>query len=134
VPINPPSHLFPRRGQRMQIVHHLPVKNRRPMIFLHAVSGPWTSFVAALDKGRFNIAVCGRYSSFEYSTKKNPPKNIIFCKQNNRNLTKTMKRFRTEWQTWWGTALIDWTTAAISPTAPCPSLNTGWTTNTPLCG
>jgi hypothetical protein len=31
------------------------------MISLHAVSGPWTSFVAALDKGRFNIAVCRRY-------------------------------------------------------------------------
>jgi hypothetical protein len=33
------------------------------MISLHAVSGPWTSFVAALDKGRFNIAVCRRYNS-----------------------------------------------------------------------
>jgi hypothetical protein len=32
------------------------------MISLHAVSGPWTSFVAALDKGRFNIAVCRRYN------------------------------------------------------------------------
>jgi hypothetical protein len=30
VPINPPSHLFPRRGQRMQIVHHLPVKKKDP--------------------------------------------------------------------------------------------------------
>jgi hypothetical protein len=32
------------------------------MISLHVVSGPWTSIVAALDKGRFNIAVCRRYS------------------------------------------------------------------------
>jgi hypothetical protein len=31
------------------------------MISLHVVSGPWTSIVAALDKGRFNIAVCRRY-------------------------------------------------------------------------
>jgi hypothetical protein len=30
VPINPPIHLFPRRGQRMQIVHHLPVKIEDP--------------------------------------------------------------------------------------------------------
>jgi hypothetical protein len=73
VPINPPSHLFPRRGQRMQIVHHLPVKNRRPMISLHAVSGPWTSFVAALDKGRFNIAVCRRYT---FSLVQPPPPSI----------------------------------------------------------
>ncbi len=41
---------------------------------------------------------------------------------------------RTEWQTWWAAELIDWTTAPISPTAPCPSLNTGWTTSTPICG
>jgi hypothetical protein len=32
------------------------------MISLHVVSGPWTSIVAALDKGRFNIAVCRRYT------------------------------------------------------------------------
>jgi hypothetical protein len=31
------------------------------MISLHVVSGPWTSIVAALDKGRFIIAVCRRY-------------------------------------------------------------------------
>jgi hypothetical protein len=48
----------------MQIVHHLPVKNRRPMISLHVVSGPWTSFVVAIEKGRFNIAVCRRYKHF----------------------------------------------------------------------
>jgi hypothetical protein len=35
------------------------------MISLHVVSGPWTSIVAALDKGRFNIAVCRRYIRFE---------------------------------------------------------------------
>jgi hypothetical protein len=33
------------------------------MISLHVVSGPWTSIVAALDKGRFIIAVCRRYSA-----------------------------------------------------------------------
>ena len=72
VPINPPSHLFPRRGQKMQIVHHLPVKNRRPMISLHVVSGPWTSIVAALDKGRFNMAVCRRYNYIGAGTKHAP--------------------------------------------------------------
>jgi hypothetical protein len=45
----------------MQIVHHQHVKNRRPWISLHVVSGPWTSIVAALDKGQSNIAVCRRY-------------------------------------------------------------------------
>ncbi len=62
VPTNPSNHLVLRRGQRMQIVHHLHVKNRRPWISLHVVSGPWTSIVAALDKGWSNIAVCRRYS------------------------------------------------------------------------
>ncbi len=46
----------------MQIVHHQHVKNRRPWISLHVVSGPWTSIVAALDKGRSIIAVCRRYT------------------------------------------------------------------------
>jgi hypothetical protein len=36
-------------------------QSRGPWILLHVVSGPWTSIVAALDKGRFNMAVCGRY-------------------------------------------------------------------------
>ncbi len=47
----------------MQIVpiHHQHAKNKRPWILLPVVSGPWTSFVAALDKGQFNIAVCRRY-------------------------------------------------------------------------
>jgi hypothetical protein len=27
-------------------------QSRGPWILLHVVSGPWTSFVAALDKGR----------------------------------------------------------------------------------
>ena len=64
VPTNPSNHPFLRRGQRMQIVpiHHWHAKNRIPRIPLHFVSGPWTSIVAALDKGQFNIAVCRRYS------------------------------------------------------------------------
>ena len=37
-------------------------QSRGPWILLHVVSGPWTSIVAALDKGRFNMAVCRRYS------------------------------------------------------------------------
>ncbi len=37
------------------------------MISLHAVSGPWTPIVAALDKGRFNIAVCRRYTNSVFS-------------------------------------------------------------------
>ena len=61
VPTNPSSHLVLRRGQKMQIapIHHQHAKNGSSF---HAVSGPWTSFVAALDKGRFNIAVCRRYT------------------------------------------------------------------------
>ncbi len=49
----------------MQIVpiHHQHAKNRRPWILLPVVSGPWTSFVAAIDKGRSNIAVCRRYTA-----------------------------------------------------------------------
>jgi hypothetical protein len=48
----------------MQIVpiYHQHAKNRRPWILLHVVSGPWTSIVAALDKGQSNIAVCRRYT------------------------------------------------------------------------
>ncbi len=63
VPINPPSHLFPRKGQKMQIapIHHQHAKNRRPWILLPVVFGPSTFIVAALDKGRFKIAVCRRY-------------------------------------------------------------------------
>ena len=67
VPINPSSHLVLRRGQRMQIVpihHHQHAKNRRPWIPLHVVSGPWTSIVAALDKGQCNIAACRRYKYY----------------------------------------------------------------------
>jgi hypothetical protein len=66
VPTNPPSHLVFRRGQKMQIapIHHQHAKNRRPWILLPIVSGPWASFVAALDKGRSNIAVCRQYSVF----------------------------------------------------------------------
>ncbi len=65
VPTNPSSHLVLRRGQKMQIVpiHHQHAKNRRPWILLPVVFGPWTSFVAALDKGRSNIAVCRRYTA-----------------------------------------------------------------------
>jgi hypothetical protein len=55
-PTNPSSHLVLRRGQKMQIVHHQHAKNRRPWIPLHVVSGPWTSIVAVLNKGQFNIA------------------------------------------------------------------------------
>ena len=32
-------------------------------ILLHVVSGPWTSFVAALDKGQCRKAVCRRYTA-----------------------------------------------------------------------
>jgi hypothetical protein len=38
-------------------------QGRGPWIFLHLVSGPWTSFVAALDKGQCRKAVCRRYSN-----------------------------------------------------------------------
>jgi hypothetical protein len=42
-------------------MHHQHGQGRRPWNLLHVVSGPWTSFVAALDKGQSNIAVCRRH-------------------------------------------------------------------------
>jgi hypothetical protein len=36
-------------------------QSRGPWILLHVVSGPWTSFVAALDKGQCRKAVCRRH-------------------------------------------------------------------------
>ncbi len=55
---------FWEEGQKVQIapIHHQHAKNRRPWILLHVVSGPWTSIVAALDKGQCNKAVCRRYT------------------------------------------------------------------------
>jgi len=37
-------------------------QSRGPWILLHVVSGPWTFFVAALDKGQCRKAVCRRYT------------------------------------------------------------------------
>jgi hypothetical protein len=37
-------------------------QGRGPWILLHVVSGPWTSFVAALDKGQCRKAVCRRHT------------------------------------------------------------------------
>jgi hypothetical protein len=53
------------------MVHHLPVKNRRPMISLHVVSGPWTSIVAALDKVpiQYSRMQAIQYSYFYYVRK-----------------------------------------------------------------
>ncbi len=54
---------FWEEGQKVQIapIHHQHAKNRRPWIILHVVSGPWTSIVAALDKGQCNKAVCRQH-------------------------------------------------------------------------
>ncbi len=62
----PSSHLVLREGQKVQIVpiYHQHAKNRKPWIILPVVSGPWTSIVAALDKGQCNIAVCRRYNKY----------------------------------------------------------------------
>ncbi len=38
-------------------------QSRGPWILLHVVSGPWTFFVAALDKGQCRKAVCRRYTA-----------------------------------------------------------------------
>ncbi len=70
-----PVTCFWEEGHKVQMVsmHHQHAKNRRPWILLHVVSGPWTSFlavsslthsfVAALDKGQCNIAVCRGHNS-----------------------------------------------------------------------
>jgi hypothetical protein len=39
-------------------------QGKGPWILLHVVSGPWTSLVAALDKGQRRKAVCRRHSSY----------------------------------------------------------------------
>jgi hypothetical protein len=49
------------------------------MISLHVVSGPWTSFVVAIDKGRFNIAVCRRYSDSK-TKKSHAAEQLTLCK------------------------------------------------------
>jgi hypothetical protein len=45
------------------LLHH--DQGRGPWILLHVVSGPWTSFVAALDKGQCRKAVCRLHSKSE---------------------------------------------------------------------
>jgi hypothetical protein len=47
----------------MASMHLQHAKNRIPWILLPIVSGPWTSFVAALDKGQCSKAVCRRHST-----------------------------------------------------------------------
>jgi len=42
-------------------------QSRGPWILLHVVSGPWTFFVAALDKGQCRKAVCRRYRAYDVS-------------------------------------------------------------------
>ncbi len=64
--IHPPGSLitcFWEEGHRVQMVcmHHQHDQGRGPWILLHVASGPWTSFVAVLDKVQWNIAVCRRH-------------------------------------------------------------------------
>jgi hypothetical protein len=48
-------------------------QSRGPWILLHVVSGPWTFFVAALDKGQCRKAVCRRYTYIlKYSFRMDP--------------------------------------------------------------
>ncbi len=71
--------------------HHLPWVTRYllPMlslhdqgrglwIFLHVVSGPWTSFVAALDKGQCRKAVCRRHNSTVHNCRLSIPCHFQF--------------------------------------------------------
>ncbi len=44
-------------------------QSRGPWILLHVVSGPWTFFVAALDKGQCRKAVCRRHSNKQKNLK-----------------------------------------------------------------
>ncbi len=50
-------------------------------ILLHVVWGPWTSFVAVLDKGQWNIAVCRRHSVYFWKQPLNISENVFFHKQ-----------------------------------------------------
>jgi hypothetical protein len=49
-------------------------QGRGPWILLHVVSGPWTSFVAALDKGQCRKAVCRRHRALH---------NVVYRKEGN---------------------------------------------------
>ncbi len=55
---------FWEEGHKVQMVpmHYQHGQGKGPWNLLHVVSGPWTSFVAALDKGQWNIAACRRHS------------------------------------------------------------------------
>ncbi len=58
-----PEYLSPALGHKVPLAHALPYdQSRGPWILLHVVSGPWTFFVAALDKGQCRKAVCRRYN------------------------------------------------------------------------
>ena len=48
-----------------------------PWILLHVVSGPWTSFVAALDKGQCRKAVCRRHTDSSLIISALKPKNCV---------------------------------------------------------
>ncbi len=48
-------------GNGLRVHMHCPHDQGRPWNLLHVVAGPWTSFVAVLDKGQLNIAICRRH-------------------------------------------------------------------------
>ncbi len=50
------------KGHRVRM--HYQHDQDRPWNLLQVVSGPWTSFVAVLDKGQWNIAVCRRHTIY----------------------------------------------------------------------
>jgi hypothetical protein len=57
-----PEYFSPALGHKVPLAHALPsFHGRGPWILLHVVSGPWTSFVAALDKGQCRKALCKRH-------------------------------------------------------------------------
>ncbi len=55
---------FWEEGHKVQMVpmHYQHGQGRRPLNLLPIVSGPWTSFVDALDKDQWKIAVCRRHN------------------------------------------------------------------------
>ncbi len=53
-------------GKGHKVCMHYQHDQDRPWNLCHVVSGPWTSFVAVLDKGQWNIAICRRHSTYYY--------------------------------------------------------------------
>jgi hypothetical protein len=67
-------------GHKLQMASMLSLhdQGKGPWILLHVVSGPWTSFVAALDKGQCRKAVCRRHTHYQFVISKRRIPSVFF--------------------------------------------------------